>query len=453
MPFPTTQTIAQLQQNFIAAWVSDLAPQFGITAAGIPQGDPIQAIAFATAGATNYLQSYIQALVLFSRASTATGADLDSWLADFGYTRAPGVAAQAWVKFAMAPLQVAGAGGIQIPAGTQVQTLPLVIGQSTVPAVYSFTTNQAATIPAGSSSVTVLCAATAVGSAANQVPATATLQMSSNIAGISSAVFAPNPSTPSGSAAPSGGQDAATDAAARTGFVEFITNLSRATLGSIEAAVEDVDGGLVLGQTFAVLDAATAPDLLLPGQVAIVYLDPSESGGQYTGSPDNTTADAILAAVQSVEAFSITAQVWFAFTYEVTGVTLSLTASQGQLNAAGLSQGAFKAALETAIDNIFDLAMGQRVPFVGANGFLDQIANFSYVNPSGVTISGLVTEIDASTALVVVTVPAGRGGGTQNYQVSAGPYIDMVYSGQTDPFGVLRPGASPTFTLTIAYGP
>ena len=98
MPLAPTLTVAQLQQNFVAAWASALNPAFGVNPANIGPGNPIQPMGFATAGATTYLQSWMQGLVDYSRASTAVGSELDSWLADFDFTRPPGNPATGYIS-------------------------------------------------------------------------------------------------------------------------------------------------------------------------------------------------------------------------------------------------------------------------------------------------------------------------------------------------------------------
>src|ERR1700712_2937192 len=81
-------------------------------------GSFLRAVAQAVAGQLLWLQAIILQVLTLTRASTSVGTDLDSWCADFGFSRLPASAATGQVTFprSTAPQQAV------VPVGTTVQT-------------------------------------------------------------------------------------------------------------------------------------------------------------------------------------------------------------------------------------------------------------------------------------------------------------------------------------------
>lgn len=457
MSIPPTRSLQQLTNDALAAFVAELDPSLGVTVAGIPKGDPARALAFMGAALAVYLQGQVQGLVGYARAGTSVGADLASWQADFGFTAPPGASAQVSITLPTSNGQAATA-ALTIPAGTILQTQPIVVAPSTVPSVYSFSTNVDATIPIGGTSVAVLCTATQPGSAYNAIPTTTPLQLSGSLPGVGNPTFT--------SAAPNGGSDALSPSQSRSAFIAFIQSQSKATHTALVAAVQAVSSYLQLGSTFQAWDYATniavkgftsAALLAQPGQIAIVYIDTTETGGQYTSGPgvagDNTTADAILAAARATAGFGLTPVLYFANQYPVSFAAIAITVSNTQASAAGLatSTAALQGVVQTILTDLFAATgIAGDVPW---SQVVKAILDYSVVNALGQTVTDIFTDVDLTASYLSVEKPTGGSYNvfsavdTDVYPSSAGP------AGALDPIGYLRVSATfdatgITFTVT-----
>ena len=89
-----TDTFDQFVANWVTSWAANMAVQ-----PNLPVGDPALAVAEADAAQAVALQYIASQVVIFARASTATGVDLDSWMADFAFPRLPAVYATGVVQF------------------------------------------------------------------------------------------------------------------------------------------------------------------------------------------------------------------------------------------------------------------------------------------------------------------------------------------------------------------
>lgn len=465
MPFPPALTLTQLQTNFLNAWAATLNPSYGVTPTAIPVGDPVRALGFANSAATAYLDGRITQLVDFSRAATSDGPDLDSWLADFNYKRAPGSPATWIFTIPTADGQAVGASGsseqapVAIPQGTVIQTQAIVVAPSTVPTVYRFITTAAAAIGLGQSSVQVQAQAQNPGSAYNGVPTTTPFSLGTGIAGAG---------TPTVASQVTLGSDPATDPQARSGFVDYITSLELATLTAFKAAVEDAVGGLVYGQTFQLYDGPTiaaiqskypgvplqingiAASAAVPnGYVACVYLDPNYSSGRYSGSPDNPTADAILAAMQATAFFSCVPVVYYAPIYLITAATLTVTVSASQLAAAGLNQSQIPGVLQGILDTQFQAGMGTGAAM---SEILAAVLNYSVTLPStGAVVSGIFTDANIPSLTVTVNLAPGGPGGAVYTATVDDQVLPSTTHGVPDLTGVLRLNPAGAYYNTFAW--
>src|SRR5579872_3050996 len=422
MPLSPTLTVTQLQGNYVAAWASALNPAFGITPANIPAGDPILALGFATAGTATYLQAWMQGLVDYSRASTAVGPELDSWMADFNFVRPGGGFAQGWISVPT-PTGKAATTAVPIPNLTVFQTAPIVVSPSTIPTVYYFTTQSAATIAVGQTSVLIPFKANAAGAIYNGVPASSALQFSSGIAGTGNPSFALAPGQASGSAAPAGGTNADSDPAARAAFVNYIDSLAGSIESSLVAGIEEVSSYLQNGSTFVVWDFASQPNgvqLAFPGQAVCVFVSPNPSNsGQYLGPlGTDPIADGILTAMNGTVAnpidavaFTVTPIVYYANSYLITTLAFaanSIWVSQSALNAAGLSytqlQSSIQGALQALVGNPNGIGLGISVGLAWS-AIINTMRNFSVTQASGAVVSNIITDVLPSAMTGIVTGP------------------------------------------------
>lgn len=438
MALPAPLSIAQFMSNFLQSY----APVVGVSdISSIPDTDPIVAIAGSNAGASVYLQSQTFALVAFSRAATAQGPDLDSWLADFrttgsngqtiGYPGRPqGAAANVILSVTVAI--PAGQSSVLIPVDFIVQTQPITVQPATSPQVFQVQASMETVVTAnGTYQIEFTAVAPIqVGDVSgyqifNNIPPNSFTQQLEPLNGITAITNA---------AAPVDGTNTASDAQARADFVDWITSLSEGTYAAIIAAVQDVAGGLIPGQTFAIYDFASNPTVA-PGLIEGVVI---RSGtGQYTGSPDDPVMDNIVQAITAVEAFGVSSVLYYAKNYPVTVFEATFTYSQSQLSAAGLTlptlQGMMTAILQALITSSGS-SLGQILYF---STLVQQWRNISVTLPGGV-ISNIVADVNASDFSATTT-----GGGTFT--------VDKIQPGTTgtlDQTGYLSMSLSvvPTYT-------
>lgn len=240
-------------------------------------GSVIRAILEANAAAALWLQWLILQVLALTRASTSTGADLDTWMADFTLTRLPAVTATGSVTFGRFTLS-----NTFIPVGAAVKTFDgahifNVIADTANPA-WAASLNSYR-LPAGVETVTVAVRAATAGSASNTQPDTVTL-LASSIPGVD---------TVTNALAFTNGVDAEPDAALRNRFALFLATRSRATQLAVEFAVESVQQGL----SFSIAENATPNGTFTPGTFTVAVDDGS-------GATGAALLDAIRAAVEAV---------------------------------------------------------------------------------------------------------------------------------------------------------
>ena len=466
MPLPPVQTTAQLQALFVNAWASALNAEYGVVAANIPRGDPILALGFGTAGVAVYLQAQLQAALLYSRASTATGTSLDSWLADFGpgAERPPGGLAEGWISVPT-PTAVNATSAVAIPEGSVFQTAPIVVSPSTVPTVFYFTTTEAAVIPVGSAFVLVPYQATQSGAQANGIPATTSLQFSSSIVGTGNPSFSLAPGQSTGNAAPTGGSNPASDPVARANFVDFVDGLAGSIESAIIAGIQEVSSYLVNGSTFVLWDYATEPtsssltQLAFPGQAVCVFVSPNPANtGQYLGPlGTDPIADAILQAMNGSlsdptegVAFTVVPLVYYAKTYEITTLSIGqLWVSQSALSAAGLTWATLQSALQGLLQTLIGLPSQPGLPIAAGipwSTLIQTLKDFSVTQANGAVVTGIVTDVFPSTLTAVVQPEPSGSPVAYSSASDGGPVPNATHQatveGNGDPGSVLRWGAS-----------
>ncbi|MFX8028091.1 baseplate J/gp47 family protein, partial [Acinetobacter baumannii] len=81
-------------------------------------GSVLRAIVEANAAVVVWLEGLLLQVLAITRAATSSGADLDSWVADFGVTRLPAVAATGIVTFS----RFTTTQQVLVPVGATVQT-------------------------------------------------------------------------------------------------------------------------------------------------------------------------------------------------------------------------------------------------------------------------------------------------------------------------------------------
>lgn len=173
-------------------------------------GSVLRAILEANASVGLWIQWLILQVLAMTRAATSSGADLDTWVADFGMSRLPAVASSGQVRFSRSTVGLS----TVIPVGALVRT-----GTGATDQVFSVSTDIANAAWAGAGyqvsattlSVGVPVTANVAGSAGN-VRAGAIGQIATAIPGIDTVV---------NDAPITGGLDAESDAALRARFQAF----------------------------------------------------------------------------------------------------------------------------------------------------------------------------------------------------------------------------------------
>jgi uncharacterized phage protein gp47/JayE len=311
-----------------------------------------------------------------SRAATSQGPDLDSWMADYAFTRLPSAAATGQVTFS----RFQPTAGAVIPIGSVVATS--VGGQQFAvtadPTNAAYSANAVAPgqpgylLAAGVAAVTVPIAASVAGSAGNVI-AGAVSVMLQPISGIDTVTNA-TPLT--------GGIDPESDAAFRARFPSFLPSRS-ATNAAIGFAVNAVQSGL----SFTILEDQTlngAPD---PGSFLAVLDDGS-------GSPPGSLLSAVATAIDAARPIGVSFTV-----VPPQIVRANVTMTLGSLVAANHPADVTAAtnALAAFLDSV---PVGTSLPF----SRLAQIAydaSSNIVNVTGIELNGGTGDLAISVGRVV----------------------------------------------------
>lgn len=229
-------------------------------------GSVLRAVLEANASVGLWLQWLITEVLATTRAATSTGADLDSWVADFGLSRLPGVAATGTATFSRttAGLSAVVPAGALAKTGTGTDALTFkVVADTGNPA---WTTAGYLLRPADLS-VSVPVAATTAGRAGN-VKAGEMRLLASAIPGVDAVT---------NEAPAAGGLDAESDAALRKRFGSFIDSRTRATAQAVGYAVQSLQQGL----SYAIAERVDTAGAPRPGHFTVVIDD-----GTGRASPD-----------------------------------------------------------------------------------------------------------------------------------------------------------------------
>ncbi len=246
-------------------------------------GSPLRAIAEAYAGLALWLEAMALEILAAIRLATSSGADVDSFVADFGLARLGAAAAVGQVTFSRFS---AGAQAL-IRVGTVVQTETgaqrfLVVADSTNTAYNAGL--QGYVVPAGVASATVPVQALTPGTAGNV--------LANRVTQIAAAI--PYIDTVTNAAAFTSGGDAESDAALKQRFRLFIASLSKATALAIGYAVQSRQ----LGVQYTLVENYSPSGAWLPGFFYVTVDDGS-------GTPPDSLVSAMYAAIDAVRGAAI----------------------------------------------------------------------------------------------------------------------------------------------------
>ncbi len=356
-----SQSISQFVNDMVATWQS----QTGVTG-NFSDGDALLALWQSVATQLDFLQAQINLVLALVRAQTSTGADLDSWMAQFGFSREAATFASGPVTFGkLTPATSA----VAIPAGSIIQTpggaIQYQVVADTAQPTWSATSN-AYILPVGASSLTATVQALVAGSASNVV-ANQLSQLGSSIPGIDTVT---NPS------AISNGLDAQSDAAFRAAFVLWLLNLAKATKGAITAAALGVQQNLRVN----LLENQTPQGVTLLGSFTVLVDDGS-------GNPPTSVVSSVSTAVDATRAFGVQ---MFVAPPTILTATITITVRV----ASGSNITSVNAAVQAAISAKVDAAAaGQTVYISDIEGAALGVQGVISVQPGATKINGLLADL------------------------------------------------------------
>ncbi len=330
-----TKTPQQFVSDCIAAFAAILNAAGIPYSPNLPSGDPFLALMQAkTAGGDMFLQAAAESCYTFARASTATGSDLDSWFADYGFTRGGATKADGDVTFT---LGATSSQLVLIKPGTVVQTttgIQYQVIRDTNQSDWN-ELQQAYVITPGDLTCDVTVQALVAGTASN-VSIGALQQLVSSIPPVASVT---------NNAALDNGEDSESDAQARTRFILYFNSRARATSF---AYIEMIDALGLNIQSISILENVNANSDQQFAYVTIVVDDG-------TGETPSQSIVTINAALPQVRACGI--QVYIAAAAKL-AATVNVNVKLGP-NAIGNTS---QVNVQNAIVNyINSLAIGQKL--------------------------------------------------------------------------------------------
>lgn len=335
-------------------------------------GSLLRACAESNASILQWLQQLIVTLLATTRASTSSGADLDSWMADFGFYRLSASFATGSVTYSrFTPTNSA-----LIPIGALVGSADgsqqYAVTIDTTNALYNVTLG-GYLIPAGTASATVPVMASTAGAAGNALIGTVTVIVGS-ISGVD---------TVSNSAVFASGVDPETDSAFRARFVSWVQSLSKATKAAIGYALASMQQGV----SYTLTENQDYSGNTLYGYFYAVVDDGS-------GAPSSAFLVSAGAAIESVRGFT-TRYAVFGPVLVTANVSMTVTTDSTVVHSVVVAQ------VATAIRAyISSLTLGQILPYT-------QLAAIAYgvtpaiTNVSAVLLNGSTADLGATQKQVI----------------------------------------------------
>jgi uncharacterized phage protein gp47/JayE len=360
------QNFTSLVQNSSAAVQGACSSLLDLTV-----GSVLRAILEANASIALWLQWLIVLLMQRQRLATSSDSDVDTWVADYGFSRLPSVAATGAVTFA----RFTATSSATLPVGATARTAngaqTYSVTADPLNAYWDGVSNYV--IPAGTTSITVPVLALTSGAVGNVVAGAINL-LGSAVSGIDTCTNA---------LALTNGQDAESDLDVKARFPQYIIGLREATPAAIGAAILGVQQSLAYG----IAENMDEVGNYEPGHF-VVTLDDG------TGSPSTTLKALVYTAVDAVRPIGSTFSVQSP-TVVTVNVSLVLTA------AAGFVKANMIAPLATAITAYIEaLPVGGGLSYTRlAQVIYDAIPGVSAI--TGYTLNGSAVDIAAGPSTVL----------------------------------------------------
>lgn len=335
-------------------------------------GSLLRAIAESNASVLQWLQQLIVTLLATTRASTSSGADLDSWMADFGFFRLSASFATGSVTYSRFTPTVSALIPIGAIVGSTDGSQQYTVTIDTTNALYNDGL-AGYLIPAGTASATVPVVASTAGAAGNALIGTITVIVGS-ISGVdivtNLAVFA-------------GGVDQEDDTPFRARFVLWVQSLSKGTKAAIQYALSSMQQGV----SYTLTENQDYGGNLLYGYFYAVVDDGS-------GAPPGSFLVTAGAAIESARAFTTRYGV-FGPVLVTANVGMTITTDSTVVHSVVVAQ--VVAAIQAYISS---LTLGQILPYT-------QLAAVAYgvtpaiTNVSAVLLNGSTADLAATNKQVI----------------------------------------------------
>jgi hypothetical protein len=344
-------------------------------------GSVLRAIGEGTAWIALWLQGLILQAIALTRSSTSSGADLDSWFAQFDFARLAPSAASGAVTFSRFTASIAAL----VPVRAIVQTGDgaqqyRVVADASNPAFDS--AQNGYVIPARSASVTCPVVCITPGSNSLSLP-----DASGNVsAGTINTLYQSIPfvDTVTNDLPFTNGENAESDAAARERFVGYLASLAKATKAAIGAAIT----ALGANYSFTIVENKTKAGDTQMGYFYVIVDDG-------TGAPSSTVLATVYGAVDEVRPFTSTFGV-FAPTIVNAAVAMSL-----QTKSTGVAHSTTCALVQQAVAGYINaLPLGASLPYFKL-GQIAIDASDDVVSVLSLTVNGAKLDLSASSQQVI----------------------------------------------------
>jgi uncharacterized phage protein gp47/JayE len=365
---------AHIVQGEVAA-AQAVAPQL----TQVSSGSVAYALFQGFASVCLWLQWLIAQVLSMTRLATSQGADVDSFVGDFGLARLPATSATGSVTFS----RYSTSGTALVVPGAQVKTAdgsqPFVVTTDTTNAAWNATLG-GYVVANGVGSVTVPVQAANAGTQGNVQAATITL--------IASAI--PGIDTVTNASAFTNALNAETDAALRARFAAYIQALSKSTLAAIGYAVESVEQGL----SYVIQEGA-------PGTAAVTVTVDDGSG-----TPSSTLLSNVATSIAAVRAAGVEVVVQGPSVTDTTvAFTLNVTAGTSKPAAVALITPALLAYVDAlpvgvslAVSNVIAQAYAAAPGMVGSIEALLLNGGSADINPGA---TGVVKVTGGAAGIVI----------------------------------------------------
>lgn len=301
-------SFAQIVENEVAAVEAASTALYNFNS-----GSVLNAILQTNAGNSLWLQSLVAFVISINRLATSTGTNVDTFIADFGFTRPAGTPASGSVTLSRYTPNVQAV----IPASNTYPGSAAVVYSSALQVSYFVTidptnpdwspSQNAYLVPINTSSITVPVQCTVVGTIGNaQISQINTIQ--SAIVGID---------TVTNASAFSNGTNPASDSQTKAAFILYLQSLFRATQQALDYAISITPGVT----RYSLVENATAPPAAAqstPGAFYAVIDDGS-------GSPPSPLITAVHGNLANYRGFCIAYSVYAPTAVAVTIVVSVLT--------------------------------------------------------------------------------------------------------------------------------